>query len=441
MAIIDHQDWDLSEKGARDAQRHREKIDKVIRESIKDAIAEESIITKRNNKKVKIPVKGLKDYRFVYGYDGENVGGIGQGPAKPGDVLGEKSKAPGQGNKAGDRPGIDYMETEVDIDYLIDIMFKDLGLPYIEEKTKVEELVPMGWKFESISKSGSFSRVHKKRTLKESIKRAAAYVHEITEETGCLEDEAYCALEQANGDLDIAINIIKSGTLNKALSGDIFVEDDDLRFKQIEQEVEYHSNCAIIAMMDVSGSMTTDKKYFTRSLLFWLTEFLKKVYNNVAIRFIVHTTEAHLVDEDEFFHKGESGGTMCHTAFDLADYLIETEYPLDRWNVYTVYASDGEDFDMDKTIKSIKKLLDRKVNMISYCEINPEYTSQPMLVTPTAASLIDVITKRFNLETTGAKEICAYKNEKLHMVACSITKKAHIYPALREILFEKRVKS
>jgi uncharacterized sporulation protein YeaH/YhbH (DUF444 family) len=67
MAIMDHGDWDLSEKGKNDAERHREKIDEHIRKNIKDAIAETPIITDRKGKKVKIPVKGLRDYKFVYG--------------------------------------------------------------------------------------------------------------------------------------------------------------------------------------------------------------------------------------------------------------------------------------------------------------------------------------------------------------------------------------
>ncbi|MFO7935084.1 MAG: DUF444 family protein, partial [Bacteroidales bacterium] len=92
-------------------------------------------------------------------------------------------------------------------------------------------------------------------------------------------------------------------------------------------------------------------KYLARSMLFWLVEFLKKVYNNVEIKFIVHTTEAEVVDEESFFKTASTGGTYCSSAFEKANYIIDTEYPTDMWNVYCVYMSDGEDWDPSKTIK------------------------------------------------------------------------------------------
>ncbi len=87
-------------------------------------------------------------------------------------------------------------------------------------------------------------------------------------------------------------------------------------------------------MMDVSGSMGTMKKYLARSFYFWMTSFLRVIYKRVEIRFIAHTTEARLVDEYDFLHRGESGGTSCHSAYELATDLIDTEYPTSQWNVY-----------------------------------------------------------------------------------------------------------
>ena len=61
MSIVVHDEWDFSEKGQKDAERHHEKIDDAIRKNVRDVIAEESIITKKRGKKVRIPVRGLKD--------------------------------------------------------------------------------------------------------------------------------------------------------------------------------------------------------------------------------------------------------------------------------------------------------------------------------------------------------------------------------------------
>jgi len=433
MSIVDHKEWDLSGRSIRDSQRHRNKIDEHIRKNVKDVIAEESIISRKSGKTVKIPVRGLKDYRFVYRSSNGNKAGAGQGPAKPGDVIGRKQKdQQGKDGKAGNQLGDDIIETEVDIDYLIKIMFEDLGLPYIEEKIKTEQLIPVGWKFDSISKVGTRPRIHKKKTLIESIKRTALYVSEIINETGCSEDDAYRSLVQSFGDLEEAIKIVKDCKVDPNVNpDDIFIEDDDLRFKQIEEEMEPHSNCVIYAMMDTSGSMSTDKKYLARSFLFWLVQFLKKSYNNVAIEFIVHTTEAKVVDEDTFFKKGESGGTYCHTAFDLASYLIETKYSIDMWNQYVIYCSDGEDFDTNKTIDSINTILSKDINMLGYLEIIP--SSYPTY--ENSQSLLDKICKSFNFKISTENGKNYYKDVDKHILACKITSKDDVYPALKHLLF------
>ena len=196
MSIVVHDSWDLSEKGKKDAERHRHKIDDAIRKSVKDVIGEESIITRKGQKTVKIPVKGLKDFRFIYGNNngGEGSGGVGQGEGQGGDVI-DSQPTDGDGDdgevrRAGECPGIDYIETEVDIDYLIQVMFEDLGLPWIEEKTKAQQMIPKGWKFETISKKGIMPRLHKKRTMVEAVKRMVMYESEIVDECNVSEDDA-----------------------------------------------------------------------------------------------------------------------------------------------------------------------------------------------------------------------------------------------------------
>ena len=132
-------------------------------------------------------------------------------------------------------------------------------------------------------------------------------------------------------------------------------------------------------MMDVSGSMGTMKKYLARSFYFWMTSFLRVIYKRVEIRFIAHTTEARLVDEYEFLHRGESGGTSCHSAYELATDLIDTEYPTSKWNVYPFHFSDGEDWDVDRTVKSLEKMLDRGVATFGYGEIQTEHSSSVLM--------------------------------------------------------------
>jgi uncharacterized sporulation protein YeaH/YhbH (DUF444 family) len=211
---------------------------------------------------------------------------------------------------------------------------------------------------------------------------------------------------------------------------ELYLEDDDFRFKKIEQEFEIHSNAVIVCMMDISGSMTADKKYLAKSFLFWLNEFLKKTYNNVQIRFIVHTTEAKLANEKEFFTKGEWGGTMCYTAFDMATNLFEIEYPIEAWNRYCVYVSDGEDFDSNKTMSSTKIMLDKGLNMFSYLQVTPGSSYE--------GELLKTYRKSFDMKAYTIDGNTFFKSEKNHFIAGEIKDKNGIYPMLKATLFEKK---
>ena len=85
------------------------------------------------NRIIKVPIRGVKEYRFVYGDNAPGVGQGGDGEPKPGDVVGQGKDGKG-GQQAGDRPGIDYYETDVSLDELVDLMFEDLELPDLERK-------------------------------------------------------------------------------------------------------------------------------------------------------------------------------------------------------------------------------------------------------------------------------------------------------------------
>src|ERR1051326_2387041 len=118
-----------SDRCAGDRQRHREKVHEAIRQNIADIISEESIIGKDRDRIIKVPIRGVKEYRFVYG---DNAPGVGQGgpDTQPGQVIGKgeqggdgqqavsgqvigKGEQGGDGQQAGDRPGVDYYETDV----------------------------------------------------------------------------------------------------------------------------------------------------------------------------------------------------------------------------------------------------------------------------------------------------------------------------------------
>jgi len=434
MSIVYHDNWEI-EKGLKDATRHQKKIDEAIRKNVRDVIGNEEVLSTEKGKKVRVRVQGLKDYKFVYGNKGGG-GGIGQGDGNAGDVIGRRP-GKGVGGKGGLGHGED-MEVEVDVDYLLDVMFQDLGLPWLDPKKKNSIEIPKGWKFESISKKGVYSRIHKKRTMQEAIKRNVLFVKEIMEQTKCSYEQAGKALQQAKGDIDNAIKIIKSEELDLSVpSAGFLIHDDDLRFKQIDEDVEICSKAVVFALMDVSGSMTPDKKYLVKSLLFWMVSWLRKQYEMVEIRFIQHTEIATEVDENTFFYGGESGGTMASSAFKKANYLIDTEYPTDEWNIYTIYCSDGEDFEPLTAVSAMEDMIAKKINMLSYVEIKPYHDmfDEDLAYQYGYSTLLPECRKKWKFEESSiSKDGKFWINNELHFLLSVIKDKSHIWPCLQHML-------
>ena len=88
-------------------------------------------------KKIKIPVRGIKEYRFVYGSNDKNKK-VGSAPGK--DVRrgqkiaqGKKKEQPG-GEKAGNKEGEELYEVEITLEELSHYLFDSLNLPELEKK-------------------------------------------------------------------------------------------------------------------------------------------------------------------------------------------------------------------------------------------------------------------------------------------------------------------
>lgn len=452
MTIVYHDEWD-TQKGLKDSKRHQQKIDDAIRENVRNVIGEEAIITDKGKRKVRVPVKGLKDYRFIYGGEGKG-GGIGQGDGEAGDVIARREKQ-GSGRGSGEGHGEGDMEAEVEIDYLLEIMFEDLGLPWLDPKKKNSIEIPKGWKFESINKKGVHSRIHKKRTIREAVKRQVLFVQEVIKNTKLkdlisdpeaddyeekfaeVQEIAGRALQQAKGDIDEAINIIEEDRLENEESAGFMIHDDDMRYKQIEPDVEICSKAVVFALMDVSGSMTPDKKYLVKSLLFWIVSWLRKQYEAVEIRFIQHTTVAKEVDEDTFFYGNLSGGTVASTAFKKMNYIIDTEYPLDEWNIYAIYCSDGEDFEPQNAVSAMEDTLIKKINMLSYVEIKPyrDIFGNEMPQDYGYSTLLPECLKKWTFkETNISTDGKFYVNSDLRFLLSVIRDKKHIWPCIQHML-------
>ncbi len=329
--IVSKENWSLHRKGNQDQDRHLEKVKEAIKNNLPDLISQENIIMSDGKNIVKIPIRSLDEYKIRYNHDKTKHVGQGDGKSQVGDVIARSpKKGDGEGEKAGDQPGEDYYEIEVSLADIEEALLKELELPNIAEKES-GELVTEDIEFNDVRKKGLMGNLDKKRTILSALKRNAS-----------------------KGEASITP-----------------IYNDDLRFKTWNESIKRESKAVVLAMMDTSASMGTFEKYVARSFFFWMNRFLTTKYETVEFEFIAHHTLAKVVSKEDFFSKGESGGTICSSAYTKALELIEEKYHPARYNIYPIHFSDGENITSDnaKCLKLVDGLL-QVSQMFGYGEVN-----------------------------------------------------------------------
>jgi sporulation protein YhbH len=337
-----------ADRSAADRSRHKQKIEKAIKEGITDIVSEESIIGQDGKKKIRIPVRGIKEWQFVYG-DNEGQKQVGSAPnadIQKGQVVRKgQPQGQGSGNKAGKDKGEEFYEVEITLEELAEYLFASLNLPELERK-KLRTVLEEKPRRHGTRPQGIPPRLDKRESAIQRIKRLAA-----ARRAGTVELD-----EEGN---------------------EVFpYHDNDLRYHHIKAKPKEATNAVIFFMMDVSGSMTQDIKFIARSFYFLLYQFIRHKYEKVEIVFIGHTTEAFETDEDSFFKRGSSGGTHVSSAPELAIDIVNDRYHPSAWNVYAFHCTDGDNFEEDnaKAFDMYRELCGIS-QMVGYCEIKPKGTT------------------------------------------------------------------
>ncbi|MEM7042886.1 MAG: sporulation protein YhbH [Pseudomonadota bacterium] len=356
-----------SDRSAGDRQRHRDKLREAIRDNIADIISEESIIGRHKDRVIKVPIRGIKEYRFVFG-DNQSQAGTGEGETEPGQVIGKAGKEGEGSGKAGDQPGVDYYETDVTLEELIEIMFEDLELPDMERKILREVMSERIAKRKGYRKAGVRVHLDRRRTAKSRIRRMVATGNATGAEARLPADRSTSFEPGLDPSQDEELP-----PLDQEAGDERFpFRRDDLTYKRLVEDTREESNAVVMCIMDTSGSMDSMKKYLARSFFFLLYQFVSSKYQNVELVFIGHHTQAREVTEEEFFHKGESGGTLISSGYNKTLEIIYDRYHPSLWNVYAFHCSDGDNFDSDNAnaVKAAKELCE-VCNLFGYGEIKP----------------------------------------------------------------------
>ncbi|NML60201.1 DUF444 family protein [Massilia sp. RP-1-19] len=317
-------------RGARDWLRHNDKVRDAVQQHLPELIAGPDLITGPQERTVRIPVRLLEHARFKLA-DGRSQNGAGQGEGQPGDVLQHALPEPFEGDdgKGGQEDGDVRLLLEFSIDDLMDWVWEELKLPDLKPKpsARIDEvqLVREGW-----DKRGARSRLDRRRTIKEAIKRRAVQENPVP------------------------------------------FTNDDLRFRQLVTRPKPSTSAVILFVIDVSASMTRLERKLAKSFFFFALQGIRRNYAKVETRFIAHTTHAWEFSESEFFQVTGMGGTIASSAFKLALELVRSEYIAAQHNVYLFYASDGENFTEDR-IAATEALtaLAGSLNYIGYVETLP----------------------------------------------------------------------
>lgn len=334
--IIDQEfPHDIVHRGQKDANRHNKRVNEAVRKQLKDVISQQDIITSEGNKKVKVRLKYLDQYRFRHNPDRlDNIGRDSFDDLEDGEIISE----PGDGGgglliRAGDAIGEELYEIEYTLEELTDMMIEELELPDLDDTKKTEITSDVLEYTDRRKRVGVEACLDKKQTLLAHIRRRS--------QLGLKKKES------------------------------LAMTQDDLRFKTWEIAKEKHSNAVVFLMMDRSGSMWDDKIYAVKALYFWIVQFLRRKYDRVEIKFIAHDYIARELSEKEFFTIADSGGTRVSSAYELCRDIIKHNYPSEMWNIYCFHASDGDSWsDEPLCVELAGDILGIGANLFAYTEIN-----------------------------------------------------------------------
>ena len=330
--------YELFSRGARDWLRHNEKVREAVKETLPELVASEDLISRPGHRTVMVPVKLLEHARLRLAEPASQQG-AGQGRGEPGDVLRRGREDGSERGEAGTGQGELRFVVELKVDEIIDWLWEELKLPELKPRRAATldepDYVREGW-----DKRGARSRLDRRRTIKEAVKRRAIQ--------------------------------------ERAALAPVAITNDDLRFRQLVKRSTPATNAAVVFALDVSGSMDEAQRRLAKTFFFFALQGIRRQDAKVETVFLAHAAEAWEFDESQFFQASSSGGTVSSSAFALALEVMKERYDPGRYNVYFFYASDGENAAEDRgPAASALGELAKLVNYAGYVETGGLATFRP----------------------------------------------------------------
>ncbi len=337
-------------------RRYKDKI----RDAVRRAVDGRGIRDMQQGEDIHIPKRDIAEPVF-----GHAQGGVRE-TVHPGNqeyVRGDRIARPkGGGGAGGGSQASDSGEGEDDFVFhltkeeFMQVFFDDLALPNLA-RTQLAETPEWKTQRAGFTSDGMPTNLHVVRSMKGAIGRRIAVGAGTRGELRELEQRLKALLEQpkpaaGTPELELRLGEIKELEARieqlRARVGRIpYLDPIDLRFRNRVRVPVPTSKAVMFCLMDVSGSMDESRKDLAKRFFILLYLFLTRHYEKIDLIFIRHHTQAQEVDEQNFFHATETGGTVVSSALVLMEEIIRARYPSSEWNIYGAQASDGDNWHHD----------------------------------------------------------------------------------------------
>ena len=333
---------------------NRERFLKRYREQIKDAVrravGERSIRDIDQGETVTVPKKDVSEPAFRHGKGGVREHVIpGNREYSRGDRI-ERPKGGGTGGggrASQDGEGEDDFAFTLSREEFMQYFFEDLALPNLV-RTKLAETPDFKYRRAGFTGDGTPNNIHVLRSMRGALGRRIALGSEHRRRLAELRDSLTQARRQPDA-LANEISILEAEIerLVRRLRAIPYLDPIDLRYRNRVRVPQPVAKAVMFCVMDVSGSMDEARKDIAKRFFILLYLFLTRHYERTEVVFIRHHTQADEVDEHDFFHATESGGTVVSSALNLMHDIIRARYPSGEWNIYGAQASDGDNWGQD----------------------------------------------------------------------------------------------
>ncbi|HET9646019.1 MAG TPA: YeaH/YhbH family protein [Burkholderiaceae bacterium] len=403
-------------------ERFLRRYKEQIREAVRRAVDGRGIRDIERGEDIRIPKKDISEPVFGHGQ-----GGVREivHPGNQEFVKGDRIQRPKGGGGGGAGRGQASDQGEGDDDFVfhlskeefMQVFFDDLALPNLA-RTQLAETPEWKSHRAGFTSDGTPNNLHVLRSMRGAIGRRIAIGSGSRAELRELEEmlaDMKRHEDPADPDQALAIKATEERiALLRARIGRIpYLDPIDLRFRSRVRVPVPTSKAVMFCLMDVSGSMDEARKDLAKRFFILLYLFLTRHYEKIEIVFIRHHTQAQEVDEQNFFHATETGGTVVSSALVLMEEIVRQRYPSGDWNIYGAQASDGDNWHHDSG-RCRELLADKLLPLCRYY------------------AYVQVAEEEQNLW----EEYSQLVGEVKHFAMRKVTDAAQIYPVFRD-LFKK----